>query len=380
MLFDKNNKLYLLGLLALGVILAHYGTAILFIGLIIGYSIATRKIKYIVLSVTLFIIGFVWYRTQNSGIVANQVTSISQWVASTPAIGIGSGTIADVHSTFGNMIVRMFVQGVTYLPLPLLILYVISQVLIVAGFIIVSWRWILKKVRNISIGYMALALMSLGLLALELLMKQLANIIGIERIYLFCLMFLAPFVFVAINKFKRLEIVAVLFVGLFFLLNVGFINQVGGKPISNSIALNPNESDYPIFTSKEIEGANWLVTHTTGSIYTDTYSQFIFYYYNIPADDTYRVWSNIILFDLDKDSNPIVTNELSQGSYIYLRKFNIEHEEMTIHYFHYNTEGTVAYSLDRLGKFGQVVETAEIVYQNSDCKVLRTTIGYKAER
>jgi uncharacterized membrane protein len=383
MMFDKARPIYL-GLVGLGLIVSHYGAAILFVGLVVGIAVAVKEKEHIILAVIFIIIGVVWYKLQNNGVVAGQVSSISQWVVAPNVYsgGVQNGAEVNIHSTQGNMLVRMFVQGITYLPLPLLILYVISQVLIVVGFLITApWKWLAKKVRNVKKEYMVLSLLFLVLLALELVLPQLSNIIGIERVYLFCMMALAPFMFIALFKITRWwRLVSVVFVGLFFLFNVGFINQVIGSPLSNSIALSREESDYPIFTGKEIEGAGWITSYTAQPIFTDTYSQFIFYYLDVPVEETKKVWDNILLFDLDKDRNPIVVNKVPQGSYIYLRKFNIVHNELTIHYFHYNAEGTVPYSFDRLGEFGQVVKTAEVIYENGDCKVLRTTMDYGGER
>ena len=205
---------------------------------------------------------------------------------------------------------------------------------------------------------------------------KLSSYFGVERIYLYAMMILAPFVFVAITKFKWWGIISVAFVGIFFLLNVGFINQLQGKPLSDSIALSPKSCDFPIFTSNELDGAKWAI-NTNEPIYGDNYSRFIFYYLNVP-NTWERMESNVLAFRLNGD-NAVVTNNIPVGSYIYLRKYNLESNELTLLYYQQPVQGTMEFLVNSLGDFKTVIYSAKIIYQNSDCEILQTTIGYKGE-
>jgi uncharacterized membrane protein len=365
MLFDNiKNKVYLLALLGFGVILAHYGTAILFIVLLAGVAIVLRKKSYIIMTAVLIILGFVWYKFQGNG----QTVSAVVW--------LGQTVITSSNNEIGNIVTRLLHFGSSYLPPELLILYGLSQIAIVIGFVIVAWHKFIRKDFNIKIEYLAVAFIFLALLGLELVIPKLSSYFGVERIYLYAMMILSPFMFVAITKFKRWGMVSVIFVGLFFLLNVGFVNQLQGKPLSNSIALSPNTCDFPIFTSNELDGAKWAI-NTNEPIYGDNYSRFIFYYLDVP-NTWERMESNVLEFRLIGD-NAVVTNNIPVGSCIYLRKYNLESNELTLLYYQQPVQGTMEFSVNSLGDFKTVIYTSKIIYQNTDCEILQTTIGYEGE-
>jgi uncharacterized membrane protein len=362
MLFDNvKNKVYLLALLGLGVILAHYGTAILFIILLVGVAIILRKKSYIIMTVLLAIITFVWYKSQGNG----EAVSAVVW--------LGQTTITSSNNGIGNIVSRLMHFGSTYLPPEVLILYGLSQIAIVIGFITVVWHKFIKKDFDVKMEYLTVAFIFLALLGLELVIPKLSSYFGVERIYLYAMMILALFMFVAITKFKWWGIVSVIFVGAFFLLNVGFINQLQGKPLSNSIALSPNTCDFPIFTSNELDGAKWAI-NTDQPIYGDNYSRFIFYYLNVPGIWE-RMESNVLEFRLN-GNNAVVTNNVPVGSYIYLRKYNLESNELTLLYYQQPIQGTMEFPVNSLGDFKTVIYSAKIIYQNSDCEILQTTVGY----
>jgi len=361
MLLDK-EKWYWLAIIGFGICVSHYATAIMFVGLFIVISLVMRKKSYIIISVLLGIITFAWYKLQGNGIVANQMSSISQSVGS---VGSKDG--------MSNEIVRLFTQGTPYLPPVLIGLYVISQIAIIVGFIIAIFKKMLK------LEYAVLSVIFLGLLGLELVLPRLSNIIGLERIYIYCMMILAPFVFVAIYKLKGWIFIAVLFISLFFLYNVGFINQLQGKPLSDSIALSPDKTDLPLFTAKELDGAKWLLDKQE-NIYSDNFGQYTFYYLGISDIETLRVSNNVLFFKLIDGKPEVVTLDgMPIGSYIFLRKVNIDNSELTLHIYKLNEEGTVQYSINDLGNFTSIINSAKTVYENSDCKILQTTVSYESK-
>ena len=366
MLLDKYN-IYLLGLLGLGIIVSHYSTAILFIILFMGVAVISRKKGLIILSCILAVIGIAWYKLIESGVVASDMANISSVIT--------YQTTTNTITNPPSVIVRLFTQGIIYMPLPLLILYVISQILVVCGFVLVMWRYFIKKIHDIRIEYLALSFMLLALLGLEV-VPMVSNMLGLDRVYLDCMMILTPFMFWLIAKYKHWVLVGVIFTGLFFLLNIGFINQLIGKPLSNSIALNYNADD-SVITSKELDGAKWIYNYTDQPIYSDSYGQFVFYYLNVPTEGVWdRVQKHLMVYNLD-NNNPLVYNEIKEGSYIYLRKFNIESDTLTMHYYNFNYEDTIEFPISSLGKFAQVISTAKIVYENSDCRIVQTTEGYQ---
>jgi uncharacterized membrane protein len=365
MLFDSvDNKVFLLGILGLGVILAHYGTAILFIVLLVGVAIVLRKKSYIIMTAILGILAFFWYKFEGNG----QTVSAVVW--------LGQTAITSSSNEIGNIVSRLLHFGSTYLSPEVLVLYGLSQIGIVTGFIIVAWHKFIKKDFDIKIEYLAVAFIFLALLGLELVIPKLSSYFGVERIYLYAMMILVPFMFVAIARIKWWGIISVIFVGMFFLMNVGFINQLQREPLSNSIALSPKTCDFPIFTSNELDGAKWAI-NTNQPIYGDNYSRFIFYYLNVP-NTWERMENNVLEFRLNGD-NAIVTNDVPVGSYIYLREFNLESKKLTLLYYRQPIQGTMEFSINSLGDFTQVINSAKVIYQNNDCEILQTTIGYKGE-
>ena len=370
MLFDKiKYKYILLGLLGAGIIVAHYGSAILFLVLLAGVAIVSRKKENIILTAILGIIGIVWYKVQGNGAVVNQM------------VNLGQSAIVD-SNTSGirqSIVIRMFTFGSTYLPLWLLIVYIISQILIVLGFVYTVWNRI-KNRNKINLEYLALSVMLLGILGLLLVVPNLSNILGIERIYFYCMMILVPFMFIMLFKLakKWFIVISILLTAIYLLGNVGFINQIIGKPLSDSIALS-KIYDYPVITDKELDGANWILNNSSQPIYVDNYSQYIFYYIDIsPLITLDRVAPYLLLFKLNNDK-PIITNNVPSGSYIYLRKYNLQSNELTLRYYISKYEGTMAFPMSDYKGFYNVINSAKTVYENSDCKIIQTIVDYKGE-
>lgn len=366
LMYFTKQKWYLLVLMGIGVILSHYATAILFVILIIGMALVSRRKSDIVMSFIFVVVGVSWYLTQGNGASANHLSDIGKsLVTANTGIISSSGTI--------NEVVRLFTRGVSYLPFSTLILYVISQILIGLGFLYMCWRLFIKKIKDVQLEYLALSFMLLALLALEII-PRFSSLIGLDRIYLYCMMALAPFMFVALSKIKCWVVISVILVGLFFLTNVGFVNQIIGHPLSNSIALDYQGSDYPVFTNQEIAGAEWLIANHNAEVYTDAYSQLIFYYIDSSTNIKDTLTDNLMMFKLVP--NLVVINTIPSGSYIYLRKYNYNHNELTLVYYDFNVENITQYPISDLGSFAQVINSANMVYQNTDCEIIKTTINY----
>ena len=77
---------------------------------------------------------------------------------------------------------------------------------------------------------------------------------------------------------------------------------------------------------------------------------------------------------------PVVINDIPQGSFIYLRKSNLVNDDLTLHYYNVNVEGTIAYPMDDLGNFKKLLDSSKVVYSNSDCQILQTTADYQGNQ
>ena len=343
--------------------------------LFIGVAIILRKKYIFIVACLMAVITVVWYKVQGNGVVVSQFTTIGQSVIATTNSSYNVG-----QDGITNEVVRLFTKGTAYLPPLLIVLYVIRQIMIVVSFVILAWRHFIKKIRDVRLEYLALACMLLMLLGLELVLPKLSDLIGLERIYLYCMMVLSPLVFIAISRFKKWWLIAsVVFVSLFFLMNIGFINQLINKPLSDSISLS-NNADYPVFTTKEMQGAQWLLDNSTNQeICSDNYAQYVFYYSNISITNISRVNENVLVFKLENEM-PVVINDIPQGSFIYLRKSNLVNDDLTLHYYNVNVEGTIAYPMDDLGNFKKLLDSSKVVYSNSDCQILQTTADYQGNQ
>lgn len=371
MYFDKKyNSKYknvLLGMLGIGIIFSHYGTAIMFIGIIGVLALLSRKWSNIIMVGVLVCIAFTWYYSVGNSIVVNNMSHYSTVIMSNSDNG--------TEENPPGLIVRLITKGVSYLPPPLLILYVFSQLLICTGFIIVVWEWLKKKSKNINLQFIVISAIFLIILALEV-FPSFSNLIGLDRVYIYCMMILFPLMFYAISKIKYATLISVAFVAVFFLMNIGFINQLIDKPLINSFALNPQSADDSIFTSKQLESAKWALEQDDAPIYTDNYGKYIFYYIDIPAKIIdQRITKNVMVYGL-KAKKPFVKSDIPADSLIYLRKYNVNYNQLTMHYYDYDYEYTVGFPMEELGSFQEVINTARVVYENEDSKVLKTTIPY----
>ena len=363
LLFDNiKYKMPILGALGVGVVLSHYGTVILFIILFAGVCLVLRKKGYFAL-LAIFLVACCWYLIPDNGVQAGQIAILGQSIITPSEMLTKSQTM--------NEIVRLFTQGVGYLPFYLLVFYVISQIMIVGGSLLIAWRWM--KNRDYKLEYLALAFMCLVLLALEL-YPRFSSLIGIDRIYIYCMVVLAPLMFVMLLKMsRRWVLISVVFLTLFFEGNVGFINQIIGHPLSNSISIS-KDVDYPSFTTKEMEGAKWALDNNE-QVFTDVFSQYAIFYYDASAGVTDINYVSLLRYRLD--DKRVIVNDVPAGSFIYLRKYNVANNELTLNYYNSHIESTVQYSVNDLGDFSEVVNSAKTVYENSDCKIIQTTIGYE---
>ena len=82
---------------------------------------------------------------------------------------------------------------------------------------------------------------------------------------------------------------------------------------------------------------------------------------------------------IDGKPEVVTLDGMPIGSYIFLRKVNIDNSELTLHIYKLNEEGTVQYSINDLGNFTSIINSAKTVYENSDCKILQTTVSYESK-
>jgi uncharacterized membrane protein len=203
-----------------------------------------------------------------------------------------------------------------------LVLQYVIQVFIVAGAVGVTLKLIKSRFQRV---FIAMALVSLVLLALCLILPRFSMKFNIGRIYHIAMMFLAPFCVIGgaeiLRWIHRLAgrrssrpvgsagfagIVGVMIVVPYFLFSTGFVYAVSGDKVT-SIALN-QDLDTPRYNRMEISARNWLDIDMADHhpVYADEYGRAWL------VDPRYRAG----IFWGDTDALP-------DGAYIFLRTINV---------------------------------------------------------
>jgi len=378
-------KYTMYGLLGFGVIVSHYSTAIMFLLIICGVSVILWKNKKlpVYLTIPLGLVAFVWYFFQGDGIVLKQFFKFGQ-----NAVYMQPNTVIQPTNIDGQAIdspylllpqneaIRLLSEGSHNLTTPLIILYISVFVLVGIGLAVLAWKWFKK--RNVSILYLLLSSCYVVLLGLEVVLPRFSAVVALDRLVPMSLMLLAPLMMVGVwflfRRWKYVVVCTILVV--FFLFNVGWVNQVIGKPLANSIALSQN-TDFPIFTEKELEGADWAIKNLDISkLYYDSKTYHLFVYEDVNSDNiTGKVKGTMLNRGY---TNNVVANQLESGSYIYLRKFNLTNNTLSLGYWTYQVQDArYVHFNNELGKFNNIIQSSVVVFDNGDCRILKTTEDYK---
>jgi uncharacterized membrane protein len=270
--------------------------------------------------------------------------------------GVGVGSIIQLALRIYESITELFSPirggGVYYLTrdLPVLynilrILHMVSQFLIMIGFLSILYRKVKKEKTEFTNEYFFYATTSLGWLALSLIEPQYIGVhsLGLTRLYSLTLLFLAPFcptgaveIALKAQKINNIQInnnnifkIFSLFALIFLLFNTEFITELhremGGYGYSLSISLSQpriRNGDctldelsgfYSSFIpSEDVFGARWLGKYREEErkIFHDGYSQVLVSYGMVP--------------DIPEHSQAIKQNfkNLEEDSYFFLRKVN----------------------------------------------------------
>jgi uncharacterized membrane protein len=389
------RKALLLFTIGLGIIVSHYSTAGLFV-ILFGLTAIILQIVNILrlklkhnekdlvpskrfwLAVVLVITCFGWYWLIGNGVVIRTFFGIGHYIAAGANVGANNAPISAQTSAMikQNHVLYLIENGSNYMPYSLLIAYLFTQVLIGIGIIVALWQTYKKKV-HIHPAFLCFAIIMIGLMALELVSARFTAFIGMDRIYPIVLLILCVFMIVGAEFVlrKKAMIFSVVILVVFFLMNTGFIQQIVGFPLKNAISISQNAEDFTVFTDKEVAGARWAVSQNM-PIYYDDVAQFLFDYVAVTADKVASNEGNILLRNYGEYK---VANDVSVGSLIYLRKFDIVHNKIPLGYLYPEVRDAQLVALDNLGDFSQVLRSGVVVYQNSDCRIIKTTVDYKGE-
>jgi uncharacterized membrane protein len=366
-------KSYLLVILGIGIIASHYSVAFMFLVVMGMASLLLRSKRMIALTGILVLITGIWYLTQGNGMLIRNFVDRGQVIAGQVPVSSSGGVTVQTQ----NWVVRLFSQGRGFLPLSLLVVYVVTQLLIVAGFVKVLWGRFVKKETQISVWFIYLAVSFVILLGAELLIPNISVVISLNRIYLISMVVLSPFIILgAMLLFKKKAVaLTTLIAVLFFLMNTGFIYELTGHPLSNAVGLNQN-LDYPVYTDKEIDGAKWLVAQNLSNmLFYDNMSYYIFVHAEVEAPIlTGKIGGNLFLYNPAQPN--VVNNIIPIGSVIYLRRYNLINDEISLQYNSSAIWNWETIPIQSIPQMSQLINTGEVLFDNGDCRIIKTTIAY----
>ncbi len=208
-------------------------------------------------------------------------------------------------------------------------IYYITFLFIVVGVIQLITN--LRKTR-FHPEYVAFSLTSMALLAMCVILPYFASQLHMIRTYHIALLFLAPFCVLGGETFFRwlsrifslrrvrglatstyLRLVVMLVLVPYFLFQMGFIGTLTGSVQTMTLALY--EGDHNFFTQPETRAREWLEDAGGNSaVYSDAYAE---------AQLHQELGSRSIRLPFDAEQIP-------QDSYIFLRRWNIVHDEILL--------------------------------------------------
>jgi uncharacterized membrane protein len=277
-----------------------------------------------------------------------------------------------------NEAVRIATKGSVNMPTSMLYLYLVVIGSIVLGMAVTLWRQIRNKV--IDYRYLIISVIMCLILGAEVVLPRVSSVITLERMFPLALLIIAPFVFVAWEFIfrKRYVLVSVIFAAIFFLANTGFIYQIINQPLANSIALSTVPVEYPVFTTGEIQGAEWLVANApSDKIFYDSQVLQLFTYIDVMSNNETSSAEGVLL--TRGTNNMVVASVIPAGSFIFLREYNVVNNCLSLGYVTYEIMDTKFVSINGTDSFSQVIKSSKIVFDNNGCKILETTEGYKGE-
>ena len=137
--------------------------------------------------------------------------------------------------------------------------------------------------------------------------------------------------------------------------------------------------DFPIYNNQEFAAAEWLLYKNTitepDSIYYDSRTYHLFNYLDVLSEEITGKAMGTILYRPKNKTSEVIT-EVPAGSYIYLRSFNIEQQQLSLGWPGYQTMDVQQVGMGELGAFSTVITESSVIYSNGGARVLYTVSSY----
>lgn len=286
--------------------------------------------------VILFIVFcLAWYMYATSGSIFGAVVRVGDHIYNTLTADFFLLEARDPHITQALALTPMRAREIEW-EIARVIQYV-TQVFIVVGIIglIANWR----KTKFYP-EYAVLSLVSMGLIAICIIVPHFASKLNMSRIYHITLFFLAPFFILGgiatfrwlfrmlrlrqlLDDHAFLKLVVIFVIIPYFLFTTGFIFQLSGAT-PGSMALALYQADWLISTDAEAQACQWAGNNIESNvkIYADRFGIFMLSFGGMRGVSK---WIPLSLSGLSSEPDKI-----DPGAYIFLRRWNTVHGEMML--------------------------------------------------
>jgi uncharacterized membrane protein len=365
---SSNNRRICFMIFSFGLVVAHYGMALIFFFFILGtwlfMSFSKKGTKRIALSFVLLfaVIMFSWYVYTSSSASFISIQSYGEYVyarlgdffnPSSRGIEVNRGLGFEAAETFWQLPSRMFAYA--------------TQALIAVGLLSLLFS---RKTTEIDWEYFSISSMSMALLLMAILLPGLALTLNMTRFYHIALLSLSPFFvlgceFLAnnIGKMLRLQrrhayaaILAVAILVPYLLFQTNFVYEVTGSK-SWSVPLSRYRMEKTLLygwagylDEQSVYGGEWVSRVTDLSVswlYSDTISRFkVLTSYGVIYEINIGILSN--------------TTTLTNNATVFLSTLNVMYREFSGIDDNWNIENMT-----------QVFEGTNQIYSNGGCEVLR---------
>jgi len=362
--------------------LSHYATAFLVVGLLwivwAGLRLLRRQ-STLGVAATMAVTAFtgLWYWNVADGVVIKQFLGMG-----VDAVGGGAPTGASVppagyyadvpvlSAGYYNEAVRLMVEGSPSLTPEVRVLYGIVGVLVTIGFAWLAWRWWRGRARRLRVEFLLLTAGCGALMAGELLLPKVAEVLSLDRVVVLCMLFFAPFavwvIWRLVPRRKVFHLAMTAFLVVFLVANTG---------VARGHYMDLDYQGVPTVSAYEYEAIRWALANVPpGQLYGDDLVPFQFR--NILVTEGMAVGYDFARQLHVRRGTQVVAEEVPAGSCIFMRRHNLRTGTLLLGWPLYQTMERRFVSFEDLGEFGAVLRTARTVFQNDSCRIVRTTEDY----
>lgn len=267
-------------IMMVGIVTSHYGTAYLFMFLLIlvllaRYIPGDRKFfhfydgmkinLFFSFSILYILVLISWYLYTSGGQPFRTIIDLGNSVYKNifeDFLNLNSRDILSITMRNEDSLIRSIIKwlnGVVILS-------------IMVGFLSVLFKK--HKEANLDRNFFIFSFGGVIILAASLLVPSFSDQLSFERLYQILLIFLAPFSIIGSKIFfRKYEIIISIFLSIFLLFNTGIISEIFHDDSPINVALNKSVPTHtqPFYMQSDVIGSQWLGIYTINDINKDKY-------------------------------------------------------------------------------------------------------------